>query len=341
MERETAILSAQQLGIGYKTGHRGMKEVHGNLSFVLQRGELTCLLGANGSGKSTLLRTLSASQPPLSGEVLLEGNTLSTLSEREISRKIGVVLTDKTQTGGLTVYELVALGRQPHTGFFGRLDRQDRLVVEQAIEAVGIAHKADTYMAQLSDGEKQKAMIAKVLAQECPLVILDEPTAFLDVVSRIEIMSLLHRIATAQHKAILLSTHDIEQALVLADRLWLLRKGGGMRCGVTEDLILNGDLDTLFDRKEICFDRAHGSYYPSVQWEKEIIVEATDETLLHWTINALNRNNYGCRIAPDEHSPALPRLTVTDAHTLSLHTPTGTQTFTHFATLIEQLKKQN
>lgn len=125
-------------------------------------------------------------------------------------------------------------------------------------------------MAQLSDGEKQKAMIAKVLAQECPLVILDEPTAFLDVVSRIEIMTLLHHIATAQNKAILLSTHDIEQALVLADCLWLLRKGHGMRSGITEDLILNGELDTLFDRKEICFDRAHGSYYPSVQWEKKL-----------------------------------------------------------------------
>lgn len=338
MERETAILSAQQLGIGYPTGRHGVKEVHGGLSFVLQRGELTCLLGANGSGKSTLLRTLSASQPPLAGEILLEGNALSALSEREISRKIGVVLTDKTQTGGLTVYELVALGRQPHTGFFGRLDSQDRQAVEQAIDAVGIAHKADAYMAQLSDGEKQKAMIAKALAQECPLVILDEPTAFLDVVSRIEIMSLLHRIAATRHKAILLSTHDIEQALVLADRLWLLQKGCGMRCGVPEDLILNGDLDTLFDRRDICFDRAHGSYYPSVQWEKEIVVEATDEILLHWTVNALNRNNYGCRIAPGGPQPGLPRLSVKSKDSLALHTTDGIQEFTTFADLIGYLK---
>ena len=322
MESATTILSAQQLSIGYRTGHKGVKPVHDHLTFALHRGELTCLLGANGSGKSTLLRTLAAAQPPLAGEIRLEGRDLSTLSERELSRLIGVVLTDKTQIGGLTVYELVALGRQPHTGFFGRLDRHDRQVVEEAIEAVGIAHKAHTYMAQLSDGEKQKAMIAKVLAQECPLVILDEPTAFLDAVSRIETMTLLHRIATSQQKAILLSTHDIEQALVLADRLWLLRKGQGMSCG-----ILNGDLDSLFDRRDICFDRAHGSYYPSVRWEQEIVVEAADDTLLHWTVNALNRNSYGCRIAPGENSPALPRLTVTDAHTL--------------ATLIERLKKQN
>ena len=162
MEEQANILSAQQLCIGYKTGHGHVKQVHGDLSFSLRKGELTCLLGANGSGKSTLLRTLSASQPSLSGKILLNGNELSVMSEREISRQIGVVLTDKTQTGGLTVYELVALGRQPHTGFFGKLDRQDRQVVDEAIEAVGISHKAHSYMAQLSDGEKQKAMIAKV-----------------------------------------------------------------------------------------------------------------------------------------------------------------------------------
>ena len=341
MESTTAILSAQALSIGYRTGHHGVKQIHHDLSFALHRGELTCLLGANGSGKSTLLRTLAATQPPLAGTITLEGRDLSTLSERELSRLIGVVLTDKTQTGGLTVYEMVSLGRQPHTGFFGRLDRHDRQVVDEAIEAAGIAHKADTYMAQLSDGERQKAMIAKVLAQECPLVILDEPTAFLDAVSRIETMTLLHRIATTQHKAILLSTHDIEQALVLADRLWLLRKGQGLCSGVTEDLILNGDLDTLFDRRDICFDRAHGSYYPSVQWEKEIVVEASDETLLHWTVNALNRNSYGCRIAPDGDAPELPRLTVSDAHTLTLRTAAGVQPFATFAALIEGLKKQD
>ncbi len=127
-------------------------------------------------------------------------------------RLSGVVLTDKTQAGGLTVYELVALGRQPHTGFFGRLHPKDHLIIKEALDAVGIAHKAESYTAELSDGERQKVMIAKALVQECPLIILDEPTAFLDVVSRIEIMTLLHQLAVEQNKAILLSTHDIEQA---------------------------------------------------------------------------------------------------------------------------------
>jgi iron complex transport system ATP-binding protein len=234
MEKQ-AVITATDLCIGYRT-HKGEKKVHEHLSFGLYPGELTSLLGANGAGKSTLLRTLSASQPSLAGDLQLLGKPLQQYSEKERSRTIGVVLTDKTQAGGLTVYELVALGRQPHTGFFGRLHPKDHLIIKEALDAVGIAHKAESYTAELSDGERQKVMIAKALVQECPLIILDEPTAFLDVVSRIEIMTLLHQLAVEQNKAILLSTHDIEQALVLSDKLWLLSKETGLQCGVTEDL---------------------------------------------------------------------------------------------------------
>ena len=336
MEKQANILSAQQLCIGYKTGHGHVKQVHGDLSFSLRKGELTCLLGANGSGKSTLLRTLSASQPSLSGKILLNGNELSAMSEREISRQIGVVLTDKTQTGGLTVYELVALGRQPHTGFFGKLDRQDRQVVDEAIEAVGISHKAHSYMAQLSDGEKQKAMIAKVLAQECPLVILDEPTAFLDVVSRIEIMTLLHQLAVEQNKAILLSTHDIEQALVLSDKLWLLSKETGLQCGVTEDMILNHRMDTLFSHSNIRFDYNHGIYYPTVTGKKEIRVEAENDTLLHWTINALNRHGYTC-LPASQGNRFLPYLQALSDHRLILTQKEETHTYSSFEEVLAQL----
>ena len=152
------------------------------------------------------------------------------------------------------------MGRQPHTGFFGRLHPKDHLIIKEALDAVGIAHKAESYTAELSDGERQKVMIAKALVQECPLIILDEPTAFLDVVSRIEIMTLLHQLAVEQNKAILLSTHDIEQALVLSDKLWLLSKETGLQCGVTEDMILNHRMDTLFSHSNIRFDYNHGIY---------------------------------------------------------------------------------
>ena len=298
MEKKV-VIQGKNLNIGYRTGKQE-KMVHQHLDFELHGGELTCLLGANGAGKSTLLRTLSASQPSLGGELTMLGKPISDYTEKERSRTIGVVLTDKTFTGGLSVYELVALGRQPHTGFFGRLTKEDKRIVQEAMENVGIAHKARSYTAELSDGERQKAMIAKALVQECPLILLDEPTAFLDVVSRIEIMHLLHRLATEQDKAILLSTHDIEQALVLSDKLWLLTKGQGLQCGVTEDIILSHRMDSLFPHKDIRFDYDHGVYYPTVEGNQKISVACEDKTLLHWVTNALNRHGYQCLSA---HEP--------------------------------------
>jgi len=290
MEKKT-VIQGRDLCIGYRTGKKENR-VHKHLQFTLHAGELTCLLGANGTGKSTLLRTLSAAQPALEGELLLMNKPLSEYSEKERSRTIGVVLTDKTFTGGLTVFELVALGRQPHTGFFGRLTKEDKRIVQEAMEQVGIDHKARSYTAELSDGERQKAMIAKALVQECPLILLDEPTAFLDVVSRIEIMHLLHRLAAEQQKAILLSTHDIEQALLLSDRLWLLSREHGLQCGITEDIILNHHMDKLFPHNDIRFDTTHGVYSPTINKGIPVTLEAEDETLHHWTANALTRQGY-------------------------------------------------
>ena len=292
MEKKV-VIQGKNLSIGYRTGKQE-KIVHQHLDFELRAGELTCLLGANGAGKSTLLRTLSASQPSLGGELTLLGKPLKDYTEKERSRTIGVVLTDKTFAGGLSVYELVALGRQPHTGFFGRLTKEDKRIVQEAMENVGIAHKSRNYTAELSDGERQKVMIAKALVQECPLILLDEPTAFLDVVSRIEIMHLLHRLAIEQEKAILLSTHDIEQALVLSDKLWLLTKSEGLQCGMTEDIILNHRMDSLFPHKNIRFDYDHGVYYPTVEGHQKVDVSCEDKTLLHWVMNALNRHGYQC-----------------------------------------------
>jgi len=292
MEKKV-VIQGKGLRIGYRTGKQE-NTVHENLNFQLHAGELTCLLGANGAGKSTLLRTLSASQPSLGGELMMLGKPVNEYTEKERSRTIGVVLTDKTFAGGLSVYELVGLGRQPHTGFFGRLSKEDKRIIEEAMENVGIAHKARSYTAELSDGERQKVMIAKALVQECPLILLDEPTAFLDVVSRIEIMHLLHRLAIEQQKAILLSTHDIEQALVLSDKLWLLTKEEGLQCGLTEDIILSHRMNSLFPNKNIRFDYDHGVYYPTIKGHHKVCISCEDKTILHWMMNALNRHGYQC-----------------------------------------------
>ena len=336
MRQSEIVVEGENLTIGYQVGKK-QTEVHVGLNFQLFRGELTCLLGANGAGKSTLLRTLAAAQPSLSGGLRLLGRDLSAYSERELSRTIGVVLTDRTQAGGLTVYELVALGRQPYTGFFGRLDKEDKRLVEHALQAVEIAHKARCYMAELSDGERQKVMIAKALVQECPLILLDEPTAFLDVVSRIEIMNLLHRLAVEENRAILLSTHDIEQALVLADRLWLL-SSGGLECGVTEDLILGNRMDTLFrERPHIKFDLMHGGFSPEVSGEKFIVLRAADEILRHWAQNALNRHHYFC-LEASLVEQKLPQLEVVASNRL-FYTGGNGQTvyYTSFKDLLENI----
>lgn len=310
------VLEGKQVTTGYVRG-RHIMVVHEGLDFCLKSGELTCLLGCNGAGKSTLLRTLSSIQPALSGQLTLLGRPLSDYSPRERSKNIGVVLTDRTQSGGLSVFELVALGRQPHTGFFGRLTAYDKSLVTRAIDAVGIGNKARSYVAELSDGERQKAMIAKALVQECPLIILDEPTAFLDVVSRIEVMALLHRLAVEENKAILLSTHDIDQALVLADRLWLMSPGKRMICGVTEEVILGGGMDALFSHPSIHFDLMHGVYSPKVCGDRHIVLQTDDEVLRHWTQNALNRHGFLC--LSEQTSADSPVLKVISSGDIRLH----------------------
>lgn len=305
-----AIIQAEHLTIGYRQGKRGNKEIHSDLSFSLFKGELTCLLGPNGAGKSTLLRTISGSQKALDGALYLNGKEMTAYREKEIAGLIGLVLTDRTMAGGLTVFELVALGRHPHTGFWGQLKEHDHKVVCEALESVGIADKASHYVSELSDGERQKVMIAKALAQECPVLLLDEPTAFLDVVSRIEIMNLLRELAVKRHKTILLSTHDLEQALLLGDKLWLLSKDNGLLCGTTEDLIFSGSVDRFFSRGKIVFDPMRGSFRPESPTGYDVFVEASDEFVV-WTTNLLMRNGCGITNSSDAAHAILRVLSAT------------------------------
>lgn len=292
------VIKAQNISIGYaKSKHNNV--LYENLSFDLYKGELVCLIGANGAGKSTLLRTISASQPVIKGDIFFDNQQITSLSEKELSRQLGLVLTDKTSTGGLLVRELVELGRYPYTGFFGQLTDNDKDVVRKAMQDVGISHKAQSYMAELSDGERQKAMIAKALAQECPVVLLDEPTAFLDIESRIEIMNLLHNLAMYQDKTILLSTHDIDMALLLADRLWLLSKEKGLTSGVTEDIIFSGKMDGFFKGENIVFDRYTGNFLPKRANDKKVYLKAHG-ILYHWTKNILERNGFSLADIGDE-----------------------------------------
>lgn len=285
------LLSAENLRVGYLLGKKEIKVCDG-MNFELKRGELVALLGPNGAGKSTLLRTLSSSLQPLSGNVYYSGRLLKNISQRDLSRKISVVLTDHTQAGGLTVSELVSLGRQPYTGFFGRLKARDLCLVDDAINSVGLSFKSNSYMAELSDGERQKAMIAKALVQETDVLLLDEPAAFLDVASKLELMALLRQIAVERDCAVLFSSHDVEQALTLSDKLWLMGRDG-LLCGCSEDMVLQGHLSDLFRSNNVRFDIGSGVYRLCSDTSARVSVKAQDLCLLFWAKNALLRNGYG------------------------------------------------
>jgi iron complex transport system ATP-binding protein len=201
-------IQIRQLSIGYPS-RRGVRVVAEGISGAIRSGELTCLLGANGVGKSTLLRTLSAFQPKIGGEVIIQGRDLSGYTDKELSRLIGVVLTEKPDIRNMTVRELVSLGRSPYTDFWGNYSKDDLQIVDESIRQVGIVNLSRRPIQTLSDGERQKVMIAKALAQQTPVIYLDEPTAFLDYPSKVEVLQLLRRICSEAGKTVFLSTHDV------------------------------------------------------------------------------------------------------------------------------------
>ena len=248
----------QHLSTGY-----GSRVVTPDINASLEPGELTSLLGPNGVGKSTLLRTLSTFLPPLNGEIVLQGRPLSTLSPTELSRLIGVVLTERPDVQNMTVHDMVSMGRSPYTGFWGRLRQEDEQFVCEAMQLTGITSLEHRMFNTLSDGERQKVMIAKVLAQQTPVILLDEPTAFLDFPSKVDMMRLLRRLAHDMQKIIFLSTHDVEMALQLSDRLWIMHRGEVV-IGSPAELSENGELSRFIQVDGIRFDPSLMSYRISV-----------------------------------------------------------------------------
>ena len=274
---ESVVL--QNLSIGYLTKD-SRKVVATGLNATINRGELTCLLGRNGIGKSTLLRTLSAFQPALDGDINIALNShpssiiphpssliphpssiihhpsspLTSLSDKERSRVIGIVLTEKPDVQNMTIEELVGMGRSPYTGFWGTLDAEDEKIVREAIRLVGIENLRGRMVHTLSDGERQKVMIAKALAQQTPIIYLDEPTAFLDFPSKVETMQLLRKLAAEEQKTIFLSTHDVELSLQLADKIWLMEPEQ-LSVGTPAELAAQGVLSRFIEHDGIVFDK--------------------------------------------------------------------------------------
>lgn len=286
----SVIIYTKSLSAGYRK-RKSVTTVLRNVDLELHEGELVSLLGANGAGKSTLIRTICGLQPALSGRVMVGDKDVERLTPRQLSKTIALVTTERTFAGGLTVSELVGLGRHPHTGFLGRLDEHDRQIVATAIKKVGISHKSESYVAELSDGERQKVMIAKALAQEAPVIILDEPTAFLDVASRVEVLQLLHDLARNERRTILISSHDIQQSMALSDRLWIVSDSGEIVSGVTEDLILADKISLLFTNRNVAFDPTTGDFLTTRKGARQITLKADSAELNKWIANALRRND--------------------------------------------------
>ncbi len=252
-----AVIIGSGLSLGYQKGTE-RKEVLSDLGFSLYSGQMTCLLGPNGVGKSTLLRAIMGRLDPWKGKLELKGKAISAYKNLELSRLLSVVLTEPLLPGNMTVGQLVALGRTPYLGWAGKLDKSDLEAVNLAMEATKIMYLKDELVGKISDGQRQKALIARALAQDCPVMILDEPTAHLDLVNRYEVMQLLRDIAHEQDKAILVVTHDLEIGLELGNIFWLLNCGTPMLAGTPEDLVLTGELNQLFPAKNIHFSLERG-----------------------------------------------------------------------------------
>ena len=285
----STTIELKDLTTGYKI-KRGNKVIASNLSATLNDGEMTCLLGPNGAGKSTLLRTLAAFQPALGGTVKVMGQDVQKYESKELARLVSVVLTDNSGIKNMTAREVVEMGRSPYTGFWGKLNEKDKTMVKKCLNWVGIEELAERKMQTLSDGERQKVMIAKAIAQETPIIFLDEPTAYLDYPSKIAMMLLLHRLARALKKTIFMSTHDLEHALQVADQVWLLDQEIGLTTGMPEDLSLDGSIEKYFTKDGMTFDRESCTFSISHQTAREIIVEGSDTLEYRLCCKALMRN---------------------------------------------------
>jgi iron complex transport system ATP-binding protein len=292
----TPLLTARDLQTGYRSGRQKTVVADSLPELQLHAGQLVCLLGPNGSGKSTLLRTLAGLQPALGGELRIEG--IGRWSPAALARKISLVLTDKVRGNQLTVGSVVALGRYPWSDWLGKLSAADKTKVEWAIHATGIDNLRDRKIRTLSDGQSQKVMLARALAQDTPILMLDEPTAHLDLPSRIRLIRLLHELARETRKAILLSTHELDLALQIADEVWLLTSGGRLHKGAPEDLVLDGSFESAFAEEDVVFDRDAGTFLIHTPQDKPVRLTG-EGPALSWTRRALRRAGF----APTADAP--------------------------------------
>lgn len=295
MNMKDNILYFNNLEIGFASS-KSSNVLLPALNGVAREGELIAVIGRNGIGKSTLLRTIAGLQPLLGGELAVKGKKIAEYSRIKLSRNIGYISTEIIKVSNMRVFDLVSLGRFPHTSWLGRIKESDVTIINDAILKAGMADFSYRPLTELSDGERQRAMIAMVMAQDASIMVMDEPTAFLDVSSRFEVMHLMHELTIERNKTIVFSTHDLGTAISRADKIWLL-KDTGIYEGAPEDLLLNGAFNTLFKGSGVKFNPADGSFNIHNEPIGTVSVQGAG-VKKYWTEKALIRAGY--KIDEDE-----------------------------------------
>lgn len=322
----TIALQTHALSTGYNNPVLHLLE---NMSLTLHAGELVCLMGPNGVGKSTLMRTLAGLQRPLAGSVTLEGRP-----GMPPEHQVAVVLTEKIAGVNMTVYELVTFGRYPYLDWNMRLREEDKKIIGQAISQTRIHGFTHKKLYELSDGQLQLVMIARALAQDTAVILLDEPTAHLDLNNRVEIMKLLQRLARETGKAILVATHELDLALQTADILWVAGKDKTLLTGLPEDLVLQGTLDEIFQLKG--YDLKTGQIYHTAFRNKTVALHG-EGYLYRWTRNALERNGYN--IAASTPTDVTLTIEPGDRPSWQLQQGTATNVYYSLGELLKTLPK--
>jgi iron complex transport system ATP-binding protein len=301
---EGNIVKMVDLYVGYRKGRSDNSLLEG-ITIDIHKGQLTAIIGRNGTGKSTFLRTMSGLQRPLSGNIMINDEPVASLSLPLRARKVSYVSTEQIHVSHMRITDLVALGRTPYTGWFGKISDDDRIIISDAIAATGLADKQYAFMDEISDGERQRAMIARALSQDTDIIFLDEPTAFLDVINRYDIFHLLHKLTREKNKTIIFSTHDLQIALSEADRI-LLIDNKKVADGAPEDLLLSDRLAVLFNREHLEFNRENASMALKKELTNEIGLKGDDSLALSFTVKALER--LGFRVS--KQSGIIPLVTV-------------------------------
>lgn len=327
------ILSINSLQIGYNSG-KEKKVLLPPLSAQANKGELIAVIGRNGIGKSTLLRTLVGLHPALGGEVFYERKNILNYSRLDLARKVGYISTEIINAPNMRVYDLVAMGRFPHTNWIGKIDSVNHGFITNAIDSTGMSSFSARFISELSDGELQRAMIARLLAQDTGVMVMDEPTAFLDIGSKYEILNLMHILSQQHEKCIIFSTHDLQMAISMSDKIWLITDDN-IKEGAPEDLMIEGAFEHLFDSSLVRFNSENGTFSSLNEGMGSIYVEGEGK-MKYWTEKALNR--IGLKVSEEKTNPYV-LAPVMDGNNWQLIYPDSSEYFISIYDLVSRLSR--